>query len=118
MGNAGRLKPGSTLGEVLAYFRHHIIVLGFVLHGARVVAQHMHYHQASIAPLGNLNHSRIAEARYIIDDACARFNRRLCHLGMAGIDAYAYILFGQLLHYLDSARKLFFDRHGICTRAR
>ena len=115
--NAHFLKLGSTLCQVIAYLAHHVFVLGLILHSTRVVAQHVHYHQARIAVLGNLHHGRVAKARYIVYDAGTRLYGSLGNLGMASIDAYANVLFRQTLDNLNGARKLFFNRNWACARA-
>ena len=116
--DAGSLQLSCALGQVIAYLRNHVVVLGLVLHGARIVAEHVHYHQAGIAGLGNLDHGCIAESRHIVDDACSGLNRSLGNLSVAGVDAYADILFSQALYHLNGAGKLFLDGNGACAGAR
>ncbi len=118
VGDAGLFKLGSALAQVLDDFGNNIVVMRFVLHGARVAALHVHNHQARIATLGNLYHGRVAEARNVVDDAGARLHGRLGNLGVAGVDAHADALAGQALDNAQHAALFLLDGNGACARAR
>ena len=78
----------------------------------------MHNNKARIAVLGDLDHSGVAEARYVVDDCRTGLNARASHFSVACIDAHAQAQIGQLAHYIEHARELLLDGHFRRTRTR
>ena len=108
--HAGGLEHGRLIAKIVAHLGYHVVVLRILLHGARL-ALHVHDHHTAIALRGDLHHSRIAEARDIVDDGGTGFHARLRHGGVTGVDAHANALLGKGTHHGKHASRLLLDAH-------
>ena len=73
---------------------HHIGVGGVALHGARLA---LHVHQSGgCSGIGtHLPHGRVAQGGHVVDQVCARPQRRIGHLRFHGVHADQHLFFSQ-----------------------